>query len=38
MAAKLKEAQEEMERNQRQLEEMQKSWEEKLQKASEQED
>jgi len=38
MAAKLKEAQEEMERNQRQLEEMQKSWEEKLQKANEQED
>jgi len=38
MAAKLKEAQEEMERNQRQLEEMQKSWEEKIKAAGEQED
>lgn len=33
MAAKLKEAQEEMERNQRQLEQMQKSWEQKLAEA-----
>jgi len=38
MAAKLKAAQEEMERNQRQLEEMQKSWEQKLKEAGEMED
>jgi hypothetical protein len=37
MAKKLKEAEEEMARNQRQLEEMQKSWEQKLSEANERE-